>query len=274
MKHGEKLFSSLSDNNSSWNITLVSSSIMNMGTGALAREKFKTMAHVQLITAINVYNEMYQKIPVADRDGLRRFAEKSAAFLRSKLDSNGALFIAEPGNPRGGEFITLLRESLLLQNMTSVLPCPHSLECPLPASKTVGAGNAKSKWCHFNFDTGDAPSALRKLSSKAQLTKETASISFLLAGGEKTNDLKTNNAPKTTVCRVISEHFPLPESFGQSKTGRYACSQRGLILLVSNKSAQAAPGDIVSICIPSRTDKKTGALIATFAAKPVRCLSP
>jgi hypothetical protein len=56
--------------------------------------------------------------------------------------------------------------------MEPALPCTHSAPCAM----------SRSKWCHFAFDTEDAPAALHRLSAAAGIPKKRAVLSFLLTG--------------------------------------------------------------------------------------------
>jgi hypothetical protein len=260
LKAGQKIFQAFigaaqAADGGAWHIRTVHTSI----NSALAENK-----NARLISAVNVYNELYQQIPLGDREGLRLFAQKTAALLSPKLRDDGALFIAEPGNPRGGEFIALLRASFLRNGLSPAAPCTHLNECPLPACKTVRKDNAKSKWCHFVFGTGDAPRDLQKLSVKAHLKKETASLSFLLARQQ------ADAAHNDSTVRVLSEAFPLPPQSGAAY-GRYACSGRGLVLIAGGQRVANGlrPGMLAVLRAEQkpRLDPKTGALVARLVGE-------
>jgi hypothetical protein len=223
-----------------------------------------------LVTAVNFFNELYWDIPHTDDRTLRRFAENGARMLTAAAPA-GAVLAVEPGVPRAGEFITALRDSLGALGYSPAAPCPHAGPCPLPGGRT---GGTKRRWCHFTFDTGDAPPALLKLSAAAGLPKERAALSFLLAGPPGAADTvkaagtaKGTDTPPGMPVRILSEIFPLPGG----KSGRYGCSERGLVLAVSAAGAAAGrvpeklcPGALLNVPPPQepeRRDPKSGALI-------------
>jgi hypothetical protein len=162
----------------------------------------------------------------------------------------------EPGIPRCGEFISLLRSALAERGLQPLSPCPHSEACPFPG----GTGRAgKQRWCHFAFETEDAPAVLHRLSLAAGIPKERAVLSFLLAG--PVDKIQAQTAQPKTELRVISDAFPLP----QNRLGRYCCSGQGLVLLTGEKSQveEAASGALVNAAFKnSQRDPKSGALLA------------
>jgi hypothetical protein len=153
-----------------------------------------------LVAALNVYNEVFQPISPGDDGGLRRFADVQGALLASCAGGNGRILVVEPGTPRSGRFIALLREVLIRLGRLPRSPCSHGGPCPFPGKGLAGSfravlsgdceeylpgpspGKTASKWCHFAFDTQSAPAVLRHLSTAAGLPKERATLSFLLAG--------------------------------------------------------------------------------------------
>jgi hypothetical protein len=220
----------------------------------------------KLVCAINVFNEVYRQGPPGEG------AEKAAALLGSLCAPEGAVFAVEPGNPRGGAFIAGLRSAL--PERTPLAPCPHHGRCPLsggpdPAGPYRGprrSPGGKAKWCHFAFDTGDAPAALCRLSEEAGIPKDRAAVSFLLAGPAG----KTAGAPaEITRIRVISDPFPLPRT-APGLWGRYGCSERGLVLVTGNprEMEQAESGALLELPFPKdkQRDPKTGALVIRFSA--------
>ena len=253
---GRKFFAALAGENSPWRIHTVKGDLYTVKALPAA-----------LVCAVNVFNEMYGDISRSGTDKLRRGAEKSARLLTRHASDSSAVLVIEPGFPRCGEFISLLRGSLARSGHSPLSPCPHDGECPLNDNGKTGA-NIKKRWCHFAFATEDAPSALHKLSSAAKLPKERAVLSFLFAGPADTKQKKakavaadTEEAAAPSIARVISDAFPLPPS----QCGRYACSARGLVLLAGGKSAieQTACGALVHAVFKNgERDSKSGALLA------------
>jgi hypothetical protein len=195
-----------------------------------------------LVTAIMVFNEEYEHIP--HRLSLDGTADTITRLVVARTSAAGKILVVEPGVPRSGEFIACLRSSLHSAGFPPVSPCPHTGACPSAGGDT--------KWCHFAFGTDDAPQGLHKLSAAAGLPKERATVSFVLAGGDAQPD---------TGIRVMSDAFPV----GHGRYGRYACSERGLILLAGEKtvietyrSGSLAP---VPALWPQKRDNKTGALM-------------
>ena len=203
----------------------------------------------KLVTAVNLFNELFWD----DHNGPYLVADRYAPVLSALAAEEGSLLIVEPGIPRSGEFISLMRSKLLMLGRRPLAPCPHAEMCPLPG------GRRGAKWCHFAFETDEAPEALHRLSKAAGLPKERATVSFLWAGkdsGASHEAGETGSAKLSTVAlRVLSDPFtvavgmeschsrsygPLPR--GQQRSGsrpitpggilgRYACSERGLVLL-------------------------------------------
>jgi hypothetical protein len=155
----------------------------------------------------------------------------------------------EPGVPRSGEFISALRTSLTDAGRPPLSPCPHTGACPLP-------GGLHAKWCHFNFDTLDAPAPLHKLSAAAGIPKERAVLSFLFAGAADATETPSPGLP----VRIISDAFPVPPG----RQGRYGCSAKGLILATgSRQTVEKLPsGALVSLALKGKEklDPKSGAI--------------
>jgi hypothetical protein len=149
-------------------------------------------AGAALVAAINVYNEVFQPVSPGDDGGLRRFAGAQGALLASYAGGGGRILVVEPGTPRSGRFISLLREALAGLGRPPLSPCAHRGPCPFPGRGPArpgldrdsgpSYGKGAAKWCHFAFDAQGAPAALRRLSEVAGLPKERAVLSFLLAG--------------------------------------------------------------------------------------------
>jgi len=230
----------------------------------------------KLTAALNVFNEVFTGIR-----GITQNTEKAAALLCKLCANDGSILVMEPGNPQGGAFISALRAALIKKGKYPIAPCPHVSQCPLPGTVQQPGLNrgTKPKWCHFAFDTDDAPLALHKLSAAAGIPKERATLSFLLAGGGgpdlkqiHTNaemvDLKrihNTAAPASDLphIRIVSDTFPVP--FKKSGIGCYGCSERGMVLVTANptKGGELASGTLLNLPLPEngQRDPKTGALI-------------
>lgn len=277
---GKKLFSALVEAGGEktgqtggcpWIIKTIHGGLRRNGTLSVAlRGKPAALA-----AAVNIFNELAQDIPPGDGAGLRLFAEKQGRLLSSLTESSGAVLVAEPGVPRSGELIGCLREALLEQGRPPLSPCTHGNACPLPGGRVRRDGGTagKARWCHFAFDTEDAPAELHRLSAAAEIPKERAVLSFLLAGPTGTVAAAEQARGTTLPVRIISDPFPVwtapsPADKGQEKGGgrygRYGCSARGLILATGNKKAaeEAESGTLVEIAFrpPEKRDPKSGAL--------------
>lgn len=225
---------------------------------------------VSLVTSANMFNELYWDNPEPIEAQVKHHAES----LVSYADQNAQILVVEPGIPRSGRFISLLRDALLRKNFEALSPCPHQGLCPLP-------GLRHGKWCHFVFDTTDAPQKLHKLSESAYLTKERAALSFLLAArGDRAQKKEVSELQESSLStvsrltnqfslltvRVSSDPIKLPDYF----TGRYACSELGLVL-ITGKFAQGDYlknlefGALLEVPRPKvknpERDEKTGALL-------------
>jgi hypothetical protein len=255
LKAGKRLFTALAGPGSPWKIRTIHASLN-------APVKGKPAA---LVTAVNVYNEVFWDIPHSDGRALALTARQEARRLAALASPGGRILVAEPGVPRSGEFIACLRAALLERNLPPRAPCTHAGPCPFPGGKAAPAGRRvtgeKQKWCHFVFDAGDAPRMLLELSAAAGIPKERAALSFILAGPA------VQEGPGTAemAVRILSDPFPLPGGRGGSY-GRYGCSERGLTLAVGEKQKIYALGAGALLWAPvsapdqERRDPKTGAL--------------
>ena len=172
--------------------------------------------------ALNVFNEVYPDLPHASSSRLAALAGESMRILESFTREDGLILVLEHGNPVGGTFIASLRQAALERKRPPLAPCTHAGVCPFPGMK--------AKWCHFAFDTEDSPEALRRLSSAAGLSKERAALSFLHIGPQGAGSPRVYETPRV---RVISDAFPL----SNQQYGRYACSERALVLLSGDRAA-------------------------------------
>jgi len=248
LEAGKKFFSALAGENSPWKINAVK--------GDLKTAKVQNADIVRaaaLICAVNVFNEMYGDISRNDENSLSINAGKASRLLAGYGSASSAFLIVEPGFPRCGEFISLLRGAFLEQGIPVLSPCPHDKICPMRREFP-----GKKRWCHFAFETGDAPEALHRLSAAARLPKERAVLSFIYVSHQRRTTSNTEDKS-----RIISDAFPLP----YSRFGRYCCSARGLTLLVGKKNIieKNTCGSLVNTVIKEEKDPKSGAFIAELA---------
>lgn len=216
-------------------------------------ESVRQRAH--LVTAANVFNEV-----VEESGKPPEFTAKRAAdIIMHYKEAAAQVLVVEPGTPPAVRFLTAFRGALARKGLNVVSPCPKGMEWTAGSVEGRGCscpmdGGRGNKWCHFTFSTEDAPQKLQKLSSRAGLPKERASLAFVLA---------SSSAPKSSAkesqleIRVISEPIKLPGE----RTGYYGCSRLGLVLVESATSL--APGALLHVQEPRspRQDKKSGALV-------------
>lgn len=270
LEAGKKLFHALAGTAAPWAVKTIHAPIGSAVKGTKAA----------LVSAVNVFNEIFWDISPGDRNGLERMAGRTAGNLMSLRGEGGAVLVVEPGIPRSAAFISLLRSALAGSTGSAGLrlcsPCPHSGPCPLPGGQAAG-GKGKAKWCHFAFGTEDAPPDLQKLSAAASLPKERAVLSFLLAasgtdrGAGDTSEIKGEILP----VRIISDVFPVgntpfpvgdaPFPIGNAPGGygRYGCSSKGLVLVCSDRKTMELCVSGALIPAPfhkARRDAKSGAL--------------
>jgi len=241
---GKKFFTALAaDTENPWKIKLIKEDIDIRKTQVSQKRK-----QAAFVCAINIFNEIYENLSHNNTEGLRRMAANAALFMHNEASANASILTVEPGVPRSGQFISLLRDEFIKLNRPPAAPCTHSNACPL-------SGGKKNKWCHFAFDTAGAPKELSRLSAAAKLPKERIVFSFLFTGAESAAK-KDSNA-----VRVISDTFPLPDNC----FGRYGCSNQGLVLLKGEKSLieKAAPLGLAApfFSANGQRDAKSGALI-------------
>ena len=95
---------------------------------------------------------------------------------------------------------------------------------------------------------------MQKLSSRAGLPKERASLAFVLASSSAVNSGVKENQLEI---RIISEPIKLPGE----RSGHYGCCRLGLVLVETATSL--APGALLHVQEPRspRQDKKSGALV-------------
>lgn len=203
------------------------------------------------ITSANVLNELDQASTMPPEFQSKKYYEE---FSKYKTD-DAKFILIEPGIPKAARTLSLLRERFIKDDYTVSYPCPHSLECPMNGFKAyTGSSN---KWCNFAFTTEDAPAKLLKLSEKAKLPKERATLSFIAA--QKIN-LQAKNE-NTLKIRIISDEFKLPKF----KSGYYGCSELGLTLVSISDTQKLKSGDLITVKKEDskkyEKDSKSGAAI-------------
>lgn len=220
-----------------------------------------------LLVAANFLNELDVR-PRGRKAGRRTepdleesaVGEREARLLaqwEKSIAPDGALLLIEPGTRPAGRSLTRLRMAALGRGWQVAAPCPHAEECPQPGIRGL-------PWCHFTFDSEGAPGWLHKLARQVKLPKERASLSFLLLTRPDSR-VTIAPAPRTASgesrCLVASEPFELP---GRG-SGRYGCSERGLVLLEEKGPARGGPqpGDTLVVKWPEspRRDPKSGAIV-------------
>lgn len=227
---------------------------------------------VALVASANMFNELFWDNPLP----LEAQAKHHAEELVSYASPAASVLVIEPGIPRAGRFVSLLRDSLLRAGFSPVSPCPHEGECPLP-------GLRHGKWCHFVFDTSDAPAKLQKLSDDAGLPKDRAALSFIFSKRTAVDGAEVAPAPTDVAStervrrlsgmfhglrvRVASDPIRLPEFM----SGRYGCSELGMVLVEGDYQAsdylreKCDSGKLIEVPMPDRKraerDPKTDALV-------------
>ncbi|MDR1398375.1 MAG: rRNA methyltransferase [Treponema sp.] len=241
---GKKLIDALSGGSSTWTIRLIRAPL-----GAELRGPKPA-----LVTAINVFNELFWGIAHGQTAALTAFVERNVRLLTSLTTEDASVLVVEPGIPQSGAFIAMLRAAFIKRGRMPCAPCPHVERCPCSDD---GLNHGKAKWCHFAFDTSDAPKPLLRLSDAAGIPKERATMSFLMTG-------KPEHTSEGFMTRVISDAFPV----GAPLYGRYACSARGLVLLTGIRTAleQLPSGALLCLDppderVPLARDPKSHALV-------------
>jgi len=246
---GEELFLSLCarTGGSPWKIVRIKGEF-----GTSVRKKLR------MAVSANMFNELFWDSPQPLQELTQHHATALTGFLE---EGRASVLVVEPGIPRAGRFISLLRDALLRRGLVPSSPCPHQAACPFP-------GQRNGKWCHFVFDTSTAPRALHKLSEAAHLSKDRAALSYIYATRAEDGDSKGTalDQPVTTV-RVVSDPIRLP----QGRTGRYCCSKLGMVLLSAGRDSYEwitglDSGATITVPVAQRIgaeerDEKSGALV-------------
>ena len=244
---------------SPWNIIRVKGAL-----GTSIKEK------ADFLSCANVFNEILQRNEMPTDFLAKKYTGELLSYLKS--DESAALLI-EPGDPHSARFISLMRDALIRQDYVPLAPCPHTGNCPMAgrtSGRTTNAQGRNAKWCNFAFDTESAPERLLKLSVKAGLAKERASLSFIISKkstalrqpvGFSQSELDSESPAPKSFIRIASDFIRLPELH---KSGYYACSRFGLLLAIDEHHIQPKNGELLQIKTPddlSEIDKKSGGII-------------
>lgn len=250
-----------------WNVATANGSIFALAELAKKQEDF-AKSHPFLICASNILNELslpasFQKSQPASLEELleqlKEEPEKEEEKFYALLDSwepllrKGKVLFVEPGTRLGGASIMQARKAAKLFHLYPLSPCAHSRNCPLLGEFSRSSSAYQKNWCHFTFPAREVPAWLASLSRESGLEKSSLSLSFALFGH---NGTLCPEKPTRIPARVISGAFKIPELHG---LGRYACSEKGLLLLENSGSLQR--GMLTEADLPDKPqrDIKSGA---------------
>lgn len=214
-----------------------------------------------LVTSANVFNELSQT-NVMQQDYLAKsYSGTIEKYFGNETGKNSCqtVLVVEPGDPHSARLVSLMRDAFIRRGFEPSSPCPHSKTCPMQGRTS---SNPQGKWCNFAFETDDAPSSLLKFSKNANLPKERAVLSYVLAHRGLADKNKPTPQNDSLMLRVASDYIKLPE---QHKSGYYCCSDIGLVLAIDITGVHPKNGDLLEIKKPDQKklarDRKTGALI-------------
>lgn len=216
------------------------------------------------VTSANVFNELHDDADMPPDFLAKSYTGKILSFADG-TNPDARVLTIEPGDPRSARLVSLMRDAYMRRGFVPVAPCCHCRGCPMDGKKG-------GKWCNFAFSTDDAPAGLKKISEKADLAKERAVLSFVLArrgaadGTEmvgKTDagvDGAAGSTDATLLLRIASDPIRLPGN----RTGYYACSDMGLVLFVTEKKLFS--GQLIEAKRPDgkrelALDEKSGAIL-------------
>lgn len=254
MSLGEDVFLSICAklNENPWQIIRVKGSF---GTSIKQKASF--------ITCANMLNELDQASTMPPEYQTKKYFDQ----FRQYSSENAKFLLIEPGVPKAARTLSLLRERFLKNGNSIIAPCPHALDCPMSGFKAYTG--SKNKWCNFAFSTEGAPSKLVKLSERAKLPKERATLSFLSVNNKAAETKEKSSEKDMRLIRVASDKIRLPNYM----CGYYGCSEFGLTLVTlpdENNTRVAKPdvipesGDLLEVKIKTPdlpVDEKSGAII-------------
>ncbi len=193
---GREILQTLSGAESPWTVELLRAPL----DAALAKNE----GNLAAVFAGNVLNEL----PTPRRGTLE---ERMHAFMKlalTKLAPAGYFFALEPGTRLGGKMVGLARKGGLHSGFQVLAPCPHSHPCPaMDQQWFYPPSPSYSGWCHFIHPAHDAPTALRDLSEKANLEKDSLAISCLLL-----------QRPQSLSSAALKQHTPAHGAYDADDT--------------------------------------------------------
>ncbi len=205
---------------------------------------------MNFVTSANFFNELHDDEKNPPDFLAKKYTDAIVSYL-NKNDLDSRCLVVEPGDPRSARLISLMRDSFMRKSFYPVAPCSHFESCPMEGKKG-------GKWCNFAFKTDNAPIKLKKLSEKAELPKERAILSFV-AVCKQDKQRKVLQETDSIDLRIASGEIKLPGN----RTGYYACSKKGLALVVTKQNLLS--GQKISVPFKSDekplVDSKSGALI-------------
>ena len=253
MSFGEDIFLSVCAklNMAPWKIIRVKGSF-----GEAIKQK------ADFITCANMFNELDQANDMPPEFKVKKYYDQLVRYSAE----NARFLLIEPGVPKAARTLSLLRERFIKDGCNIAAPCPHSKECPMSGFKAYTG--SKNKWCNFAFETTGAPQNLLKLSQRAKLSKERATLSFIsvLRQVQQTHEVE-GQQPQI---RITSDELKLPNYM----SGFYACTEHGLALVElpsSNNTRLPEPpfrpcsGDLIEVkkitpdSLPK--DEKSGSIV-------------
>lgn len=216
----------------------------------------KIKEKADLVTSANIFNEMNDKPGVPPDFLAKNYTEKIYSYIDPK-NPKAKIITIEPGDPKSARLVSLMRDSYIRKGYVPAAPCCHCENCPMNGQNAKKGG----KWCNFAFSTEDVPSALKRLSEKADLPKDRAVLCFVAVEKKETAAEKTKETEKSEEkfsFRITSDPLRLPGH----RTGYYACSKEGLLLVVTDKKVFS--GECFTLASKPKkmlTDQKSGALM-------------
>ncbi|MCL1939655.1 MAG: hypothetical protein FWG04_03220 [Desulfovibrionaceae bacterium] len=190
MEYGRSVFYALAGEDSPWRIfpqrSPVEKALRLAGREALKPPQKKAGQHgpapntpaqggYDCIMAGNILNELCAGSAQGNAQALSARLEELTGLAHGALLPEGRLFLLEPGTRFGGKLISLARKGALQQGFAPLAPCTHDAACPM-----LEQAGSYTGWCHFIHPAENAPAALRELSAKARLEKDSLALSCLL----------------------------------------------------------------------------------------------